>query len=78
MTDEVIDLLSEAEIRRITGRERPATQERFFVEKLGIRAHRNGLNEVIVSREAYVRWQLGERPAAAKPRPRLRSARGRT
>ena len=67
-------ILSEEEIRRITGSNQPAAQERAFAE-MGIRAHRNRLNQVIVAREALIRWQLGER--TQKREPVLRVAGGR-
>mgnify|MGYP002335843858 CR=1 FL=1 len=64
------ELLTPAEIETITGSPQPAKQERFL-SGLGLRVCRNGRNEVILAREAFIRWQLGEVIKADKA-PRLR------
>lgn len=43
-------LLSEQEIKQITGLVQPAAQERFLREKFGVQASRNAANRVIVFR----------------------------
>jgi len=63
--------LTESEIIEATGCTQPAAQERWFRDR-GLNVHRNRTNEVRVSREAYVRWQLGEKPTKASHEPTLR------
>ena len=63
--------LTEAEVIKATGCIQPAAQENWFLEH-GLNAYRNRNNEVIVAREAYVRWQLGEKPAKAVREPMLK------
>lgn len=58
------------EIATLTGSSQPAAQERILRE-WGLNVTRNRLNRVMLSREAYVRWQLGER-ATVKREPVLR------
>lgn len=63
-------LLTSAEIQAITGSPQPAKQERFL-SGLGLRVCRNSRNEVVLAREAFIRWQLGEAVPVGKA-PRLR------
>lgn len=63
--------LTEAEVIEATGCTQPAAQERWF-RKRGLNVSRNNGNKVKVSREAYVRWQLGEKLAKAPREPMLR------
>lgn len=62
------DLFTPAEIARITGLEQPAAQERFLA-KQGIRVMRSRNNEVILSRTAFAKYQLGGK---IDSEPRLR------
>lgn len=62
-----------AEIEHLTGSPQPAAQERILRE-WGLTVTRNRLNRVILTRDALVRWQLGERPEKAKKEPVLRIA----
>ena len=64
--------LTEAEVIEATGCSQPAAQERWFRDR-GLMVHRNQRNEVKVALEAYVRWQLGEKPVDKNKRePQLR------
>lgn len=63
--------LSEAEVIEATGCTQPAAQERWFTTR-GLNVHRSRDNKVRVSREAYVRWQLGEKPVRAGRDPVMR------
>lgn len=67
--------LTEAEVIEATGCTQPAAQARWF-QKRGLNVHRNKANVVQVSREAYVRWQLGEMSETGRREPvmRLRAA----
>lgn len=59
--------LTETEVAALTGATQPATQERILRE-WGLTVYRSRTNKVMVSREAVIRWQLGERPAATHKR----------
>ena len=61
------DIFSEDELRQITGHDQPAAQERLLVS-MGLRVFRNAANRVILSREAFVRWQLGENLSTKRPK----------
>lgn len=63
--------LSEDELIEATGCTQPAAQERWFTKR-GLNVHRSRTNKLRVSREAYVRWQLGEKLAKAPREPMLR------
>lgn len=63
-------ILTPAEIQAITGSPQPAKQERFL-SGLGLRVCRNSRNEVVLAREAFIRWQLGAVSSADKA-PKLR------
>lgn len=63
--------LTEQEVADLTGATQPAAQERILWG-WGLTVHRSRANRVMVSREALVRWQLGERPEGSKREPRLR------
>lgn len=63
--------LSDAEVSDLTGATQPAAQERILRE-WGLTVYRSRANKVMVSREAVVRWQLGERPEKARREPVLR------
>lgn len=69
------DLYDDDEIKAITGLDQPAAQERWLNEK-GLRAFRNRDNKVVLSREAFIRWQLGDKVKQAEPEPRLRPING--
>lgn len=63
--------LSAQEVADLTGATQPATQERILRE-WGLTVYRSRANKVVVSREAVVRWQLGEKPDKARREPVLR------
>ena len=65
--------LTDEEVARLTGSQQAATQERILVDEMGLRAFRNRAGRVMVTREALIRWQLGEKPATKEKRePTLR------
>lgn len=49
---------SPEEIKEITGLELPSSQEKFL-KKLGLNVTRNKANRVILSRDAFLQFQLG-------------------
>lgn len=67
-------ILEASEIEAITGLDQPAAQERLL-RKLGLAVFRNKANKVILTREALVRWQLGERPERKAKSPRVKMLR---
>lgn len=67
--------LTDSELRELTGAIQPATQERILRE-WGLTVFRSRTNRVMVSREAVVRWQLGERTDKVKREPVLRMRAG--
>ena len=62
--------MTEEEIREATGLTCPAAQERLL-RSWGLNVFRNRANKLKLSREAYTRWQLGEK-AKNEPEPRLK------
>ncbi len=67
-------ILEPSEIETITGLDQPAAQERLL-RKLGLAVFRNKANKVILTREALVRWQLGERPGRKTKGPQVKMLR---
>ena len=65
------DILSQAEIQARTGLKQPAAQEKLLRE-WGLVVFRNRANQVILSREAFIRWQLGERPPRQDKAPKVK------
>lgn len=63
--------MSEAEIKSITGLDQPAAQEQMLTA-MGLRVFRNRANKVVLIREAFVRWQLGDKVQAPQNEPKLR------
>lgn len=59
------------EIKDLTGLEQPAAQERVL-RAWGLTVFRNRANRIMLSREALVRWQLGERPERADRAPQVK------
>lgn len=65
--------LTAEELAEATGCTQPAAQEKWFQDH-GLNVYRNRLNQVKVARDAFVRWQLGEKAVAVKREPVLRMA----
>lgn len=63
--------LSPEELADLTSLEQPAAQERLL-RSWGLTVFRNRANRVMLSREALVRWQLGERPERTQQAPRVK------
>jgi hypothetical protein len=63
--------LTQEEIREATGLEQPSAQERLL-RSWGLTVFRNRANKVMLAREAYVRWQLGERPERIQKTPQVK------
>lgn len=63
--------LTESELADLTGATQPAAQERILRE-WGLTVYRSRANKVMVSREAVIRWQLGERSVRAGREPVVR------
>lgn len=57
--------LTDAELAELTGLRQPAAQARTLRE-WGLTVYLSKANRVMVSREALVRWQLGERSQVAR------------
>lgn len=51
---------SEDELVEITGLTNPAAQERLL-RSWGLNVYRNRANKVKLAKEAFIRWQLGEK-----------------
>lgn len=58
MTDS--PFFSEDELVEITGLTNPAAQERLL-RSWGLNVYRNRANKVKLAKEAFIRWQLGEK-----------------
>lgn len=65
------DLLTPAEIEKITGSPQPATQEKRLREA-GLNPLRVNGGPVILMREALTRWNLGEKASKVKAEPTMR------
>jgi len=65
------EFLTPAEVALLTGLEQPAAQERLL-RAWGLTVFRNRANRIMLSREALVRWQLGERPEKARKQPQVK------
>jgi hypothetical protein len=65
------DILPQEEIQEMTGLTQPAAQEKLL-RAWGLVVFRNRANKVILSREAFIRWQLGERAQRAEKAPRVK------
>lgn len=67
MTDS--PFFSEDELVEITGLTNPAAQERLL-RSWGLNVYRNRANKVKLAKEAFIRWQLGEK-VRNEPEPQL-------
>lgn len=54
----ITDFFTAKELESITGRTTPAAQARHL-EKMGLKVFRNAMGKVILSREAFIRCQMG-------------------